>query len=313
MTRKVPPKKRAYRSELRAAGADETRRAILDAARTLLVEKGYGAMRMERIARDAGVALDTVYASVGSKPLLVRLLVETAISGGDAAVPAEEREYVKRIRAAPSAKLKLGMYAEALRSIHTRLAPLVRALRDAAAEHPDLAALWREISDRRHRNMLLFADDLLATGGLRADVAREEVADTLWTIGAPELFLLLTQERGWSGERFSAWLATRWYRLLLREPEIDSAPLRLSAQRALLGAVSREVDAIGLHVDGTRIVVQVASGSALDDDAREALEVAASEIIADFPNATFIAVDHVASREAFLAPTTLVFHRLGAK
>ncbi len=114
--------------------------------------------------------------------------------------------------------MKLGTYAEALRLIHFRLAPLVRELRDAAGEHPDLAALWREISDRRHRNMHLFADDLLATGELRAEVERDELADTLWTMGSPELFLLLTQERGWSGERFSAWLATSWHRLLLREP-----------------------------------------------------------------------------------------------
>jgi hypothetical protein len=94
--------------------------------------------------------------------------------------------------------------------------------------------------------------------------------------------------------------------------EIDDRSLRLSAQRALLGAVSREVDAIGLHVDGTRIVVQVAaSESALDEDAREALEVAASEIIADFPEATHIEVNHVASRDAFLEPTTLVILRFG--
>jgi AcrR family transcriptional regulator len=217
MTRKVP-RKRRYRSELRAAGAEETRQAILSAARKLLVERGYGVMRMERIASDAGVALDTVYAAVGSKPMLIRLLIETAISGGDVAIPAEEREYVKQIRAASSAKVKLGTYAEALRLIHSRLAPLVRALRAAAGEHPDLAALWREISDRRHRNMLLFADELLATGELRAEVERDDLADTLWTIGSPELFLLLTQERGWSGERFSAWLATSWCRLFLREP-----------------------------------------------------------------------------------------------
>jgi AcrR family transcriptional regulator len=216
MIRKVPPKKRSYRSELRTAAADETRQAILGAARNLLVEKGYGALRMERIARDAGVALDTVYAAIGSKPMLIRLLVETAISGGDAAVPAEEREYVKLIRASSSAKVKLGTYAEALHLIHSRLAPLVRALRDAAGEHPDLGTLWREISDRRHRNMHLFADDLLATGEVRAGIERDELADTLWTLGSPELFLLLTQERGWSGERFSAWLATSWYRLLLR-------------------------------------------------------------------------------------------------
>ena len=93
-------------------------------------------------------------------------------------------------------------------------------------------------------------------------------------------------------------------------PEIHNAHLRLSAQRALLGAVSRDVDAVGLHVDGTRIIVQVAAASSLDDDAREALEVAASEIIADFPDATYIEVTHVASRAAFVERTTLVFLRL---
>lgn len=218
MVRKIPREKRGYRSEMRQAAAAETRRAILDAARKLLVEQGYAAMRMERIARTAGVALDTVYAAVGSKPTLIRLLVETAISGGDAAIPAEERDYVKQIRAASSAKTKLGLYAEALRSIHLRLAPLVRVLRDAAGEHPDLAALWRKISERRHRNMRLFADELLATGELREDLARDDLSDTIWTMGSPELFLLVTEERGWSGERFSTWLATSWCRLFLREP-----------------------------------------------------------------------------------------------
>lgn len=219
MARKVPPKKkRIYQSELRAAGADETRRLILAAAGRVLVERGYGALRMERIASDAGVALDTVYAAVGKKPTLLRLLIETAISGSDVAVPAEERDYVRRIRAAPSAEAKLATYADALRSIHARLAPLVRALRDAAAQHAELASLWREISDRRHRNMFLFADELLGTGEVRAGLSREELADTLWTMGAPELYLLLTQDRGWSPERFSTWLASSWCRLVLARP-----------------------------------------------------------------------------------------------
>lgn len=215
MTRKASPKKRVYRSKLRAAAAGETRQAILAAARTLLVDKGYSAMRMDRIAADAGVALDTVYAAVGTKPTLIRLLIETAISGADAAIPAEEREYVQRIRAAPSAEEKLETYAHALRLIHSRLAPLVRALHDAAGTHPELTSLWREIADRRHRNMLLLAAELRTAGGVRAELSCEDLADTLWTLGAPEVFLLLTQERGWSGERFVEWLASSWRRLLL--------------------------------------------------------------------------------------------------
>lgn len=217
MTGKPGTKKRAYRSEVRSAGADETRRAILAAARKILVGKGYGALRMERIAKDAGVALDTVYAAVGTKPKLVRLLVETAISGADVAIPAEERDYVQRIRAEPAAPAKLELYAHALALIHPRVAPLVHALKLGAVEHPRLGALWREIAERRHRNMHLFADDLLATGAVRVGLGRDDVADQLWTLGAPETFLLVTRERGWSAERFETWLATSWKRLLLAE------------------------------------------------------------------------------------------------
>ena len=41
---------------------------------------------MPAIAQSAGITLDTVYASVGKKPALFALLVETAISGTDVAI-----------------------------------------------------------------------------------------------------------------------------------------------------------------------------------------------------------------------------------
>ena len=59
----------------------------------------------------AGVALDTVYAAVGAKPVLFRLLVETAIAGTEAPVPALERDYVRAIRAEPDPARKLAIYA----------------------------------------------------------------------------------------------------------------------------------------------------------------------------------------------------------
>jgi hypothetical protein len=67
--------------------------------------------------------LDTVYATVGKKPTLFRLLVEAVISGHNEAVPAEERDYVHAIRAEPDAARKLQIYAAAARSIQPRLAP----------------------------------------------------------------------------------------------------------------------------------------------------------------------------------------------
>jgi hypothetical protein len=98
-----------------------------------------------------------VYAAVGKKPSLFRLLVEVAISGGDRAVPAEERDYVRAIRQEADAAKMLQLYATALRRIQPRLAPLFRVLQGAAPLDPELDALWQGISQRRAKNMRLLA------------------------------------------------------------------------------------------------------------------------------------------------------------
>ena len=91
------------------------------------------------------IALDTVYATVGKKPTLFRLLVEAVISGHNEAVPAEERDDVRAIRAEPDAARKLQIYAAAARSIQPRLAPFFQVLHAAASQDADLKALGEEI------------------------------------------------------------------------------------------------------------------------------------------------------------------------
>ena len=170
---------------------------------------------MQAIAQAAGIALDTVYASVGKKPALFALLVEAAISGTDVAIPAEERDYVRAIRAETDAARKLEIYAAALRSIQERLAPLFRVLQEAATTDAGLRELWNEIADRRARNMKLLAKDLAETGNLRRDLSIDMVADILWTMNSPEYFLLLVEGRGWEPAKFEEWLKDAWRRLLL--------------------------------------------------------------------------------------------------
>lgn len=207
--------RRRYVSEARAAGAAATRRGILDAARELFAERGYAATGIAAIADRAGVAVDTVYAAAGRKPALLRELVETAISGTDVAVPAQERDYVTRVRAAATAREKLGIYAVAVSEIGVRMAPVHRALAEAAVSDPACAALRAEIDARRAANMRLFAADLRATGELRAELTDDEVADIVWSMNSAEYRALLVGGRGWSAERFGSWLADAWIRLLL--------------------------------------------------------------------------------------------------
>ena len=209
---------RRYVSVVRAEQAAATRRAVLSAARDLFAEQGYAATSISAIAARAGVAVDTVYAAAGRKPALLRELVETSISGTDQAVPALQRDYVVRMRAAGSAREKLAIYAAAVAEIGVRMAPIHRALAEAAVSDRDCAALRTEIDARRARNMRQLAADLRTTGEVRADLTDDEVADIVWTMNAPEYRALLVGERGWSAERFGAWLADAWIRTLLEPP-----------------------------------------------------------------------------------------------
>lgn len=211
-------KARRYQSPMRQQRALQTRRAVLRAAHRLFVERGYAATTVAAIAAEAKVAVDTVYAAAGPKPALFRLLLESAISGTDEAVPAERRDYVRRIRAEPTARGKIEIYAAAVRAIGERMAPLLLALRDAAAREPALAAMRDEIAQRRARNMRLFAEDLAATGGLRSGLDPSEVADVVWATNAAEFYALLVTERGWAPTRFEHWLADTWCRLFLDGP-----------------------------------------------------------------------------------------------
>jgi AcrR family transcriptional regulator len=213
MSSMTSPVKRRYDATRRRQAAARTRAAILDAARELFTERGYTATPMTAIAERAGVALDTVYASVGRKPELARLLIETAISGTDQAVPAEQRDYVKAIQAAPDAETKIAIYAAAITAIAPRMAAVLAIVQQAGPAEPELAALWHEITERRAANMRRFVADLATVTALRIDPG--QAADVIWATNAAELYQLLVGQRGWTPQRYQQFLSDTWRRLLL--------------------------------------------------------------------------------------------------
>jgi AcrR family transcriptional regulator len=205
---------RQYNSVLRAELAASTRHRVLESAWSLFTTQGYAATTVSQVARAAGVSVDTLYATVGRKPVLLREVVESAISGEDRAVPAEERDYVMRVRDAPDARVKLRIYSDAVAAMSPRTAPVFMALRDAAKTEPDCGALDREISSRRAANMLLFASDLRGTGSVRPELTDQFVADVIWSTAGAEHFTQLAS-RGWGTAEYGEYLRDLWTRLLL--------------------------------------------------------------------------------------------------
>ena len=210
-----PVKPRRYDTTGRLAASAATRRRILDVARDLFVRDGYRATTIGRIASGAQVNADTVYTLVGRKPVVLRELIEQALSGTDRTVPAEERPAIAAVMAEPDPARKLRRYAAVIRATHQRLAPLFLAARDAASTEPEAAAVWQEIATRRATNMRRLAAELHATGRLRHDLTVAAAADIIWATNSPELWVLLTVDRRWSPTRYEHWLAESWIRLLL--------------------------------------------------------------------------------------------------
>src|ERR1051325_4467160 len=65
--RKTVKASRPYRATFRAEQAQATRRRILEAARRLVLERGYGPVTMQDVATESGVAYQTVFSQFGSK------------------------------------------------------------------------------------------------------------------------------------------------------------------------------------------------------------------------------------------------------
>jgi AcrR family transcriptional regulator len=208
-------KRRPYDATTRQTQSAATRQRIVDAARTLILERGYRATTIAAIASKAAVNTDSVYELVGRKPMVLRELIEQALSGTDHQVIAEDRAHVKALRAETDPAKKLAIYARAVCETQQRMAPLFLALRDASSTEPEAQQVWQEVSDRRAANMRKLAKDLRDSGGLRAGLSIDQAADIVWAMNSSELFVLLTIDRGWSPRRFERWLADSWCRLLL--------------------------------------------------------------------------------------------------
>ena len=202
-----PQQKKPYESALRAAQAQETRRAIVDAAARLFVERGYGATTVDAIAEAAGVSRKTVFSSVGSKLTALKLAIDWAIVGDDEPVPMMARPHILALRAEPDARAVLRGYVRTYCEITPRVAPIDAALRGAIGLDDDVRALYEENRRQRLEGMTHFAEDLAGRRSLRKGLGVMSAADLLWTINDPALYHRLVIERGWAPARFERWLA----------------------------------------------------------------------------------------------------------
>lgn len=184
--------------------AEETQRAIVEAASALFAENGYHATSIGRIAAAAGVAVQTIYNAVGSKRDVLSRVLDFAAAGNRAPVPVPQfmREDAER---EPEPTLVLAQLVEFWREALPRTAPVFRTIREAAASDPEIAELERARTAQRLANYGHAARLLAERKALRSEVTLEEAAATIFAIGHPENYRALVLDGGWTNDAWATW------------------------------------------------------------------------------------------------------------
>jgi AcrR family transcriptional regulator len=207
--------KRRYTSTRRQAQAAETRRQIIAAAGKLFEQQGYAGTTIEEIAREAGSAVQTVYAAFGSKRAILTRLVEVSVAGDEADLPILERPEPQAVRRELDQQRQLRSFAHGIGEIMARMSPIFEIMRTAAKTESDIAALLQQLLDERLQNMIQFVRWVEANGPLRQTLDVAAAGETVWLLTSAEVYHLLMIDRGWPRERYEQWLGDALITLLL--------------------------------------------------------------------------------------------------
>ncbi|SDL98390.1 DNA-binding transcriptional regulator, AcrR family [Nonomuraea maritima] len=200
--------RRPYTSKIRVAAAQETRTAILDAALALFAERGYTRTSVAAVAERAGVAVNTVYTSVGGKPALVRALTEC---GAADMVVHEVLDEVSRLT---DGREILRATARGTGEVTRRQAAILAVLLDNRTSDPAVAEA-AALAVRRYRdNLGRIADRLAELAVLRDDVDRTKAEQVLWFHFGTSAWTVV-HELGWTWEEAATWLSTQATHALL--------------------------------------------------------------------------------------------------
>jgi AcrR family transcriptional regulator len=198
--RRYDATRRRERAELQRR---ETRRRVVEAARRLFLQKGYVATTMTEIAREAGVAAQTVYLSFTGKAELLHRVADVAIAGDHDELTVYQRDAWQAMAGEQDPVRQVELLADLMAAIARRMAPVWHAYREAAAVDARAATDMTELLRARHES-LTQAIRLLPADRLRRPLA--DTVDGFWTISSIDGYLLLTRHRGWDHEQWRRWL-----------------------------------------------------------------------------------------------------------
>lgn len=197
---------RQYHSPTRAQGAAATRRKILDAAMRLFLEYGFGKVTVVEIAKEAAVALPTLYANIGGKATILSTLIDEAVT--DPIVD----ETFSAILDSHSPRGVIEAAAHGTRVFNERSRDIMQVMKAAAAidgTAGDMLLRTAEVYQRRLSRVARTLRKLHDTG-----LTNKEATDVLWFYFGQDAWHVLVAQRHWGWDKAERWLAAQAFAAL---------------------------------------------------------------------------------------------------
>ena len=207
--------------------AQQTRRDILRTARRLFADRGYAATSINDIADEAGVAIQTIYARLGSKRGMLLALIDLIDEEAGVGPLAQE------VTGATSPQTALRAGVRLTRSFQERCGDIIEALNTAAGAEPELADAVAEGRRRHRQGARLTVDRIQELGGLRNDVAPERAHALLALSTSHEAWRELIRGYELHWDPAEDWLVDALSRAILARPHKRNEPAASRPRRRL--------------------------------------------------------------------------------
>ncbi|OBB98668.1 TetR/AcrR family transcriptional regulator [Mycobacterium sp. 852002-40037_SCH5390672] len=190
--------------------AEQTRNAVVEAARALFAERGYFATTVNEIADASRVSAGTVYQQCGGKQGLLRTLVEIWTTA-----PLVQQT-LDRIDAAGTLDEVLQALGDSYLGFYRQFDDIIQVVFATAPHDVEAAELLAQATDRQRTALLEIARKVRELGTFPASFSDDDFADiAMYYYGAHNGFHFTVTELGWSEARARDWIHEQFHRSLL--------------------------------------------------------------------------------------------------
>jgi AcrR family transcriptional regulator len=195
-----------------------TRQAIIEAAHEMFTTRGFHGATVEAIAKQAGVAPQTVYFTFHNKVKLISAVIDAAVMGPEETTP-QEQGWWQEMLDEPDPTRSLQIFIRGAGPAFQRASTISDVLAAASRTDDEVMEIFEYHESLRRQAFGQVLDMLATKGPLRPNLTRDRLLDVFLVVYGDATYHQLTTQLGWSHQDVMDWLCEHLPPMLLESPQ----------------------------------------------------------------------------------------------